>query len=182
MKIMDSAGDAQSSIGGESAAGFTEPRGDSSTVLQETSLEPPFHLPISRSGFVSKCISPAEAALLSRYHVHVLTSLDKTVGIILDRRPGALHKYLATRDDQGHEYLLGMPVGWIRRHRNILEKLENASGRPLSVAGGGFIMWAGQLLVYGLSVEFGSGDHNYVRDEFSQAIASAPIHSSHRES
>jgi hypothetical protein len=181
MKIMDLAEDAQSSIGAVSAPGFTGKTGDGCAALGEARLEPPIHLPISRSGFVSRCICAAEAALLAKYHIHVLTSPDKTVGIILDRRPGALHKYLMARDDQGHEYLLSMPVGWVRRHRNILERLEGATGRLLSVAGGGFVMWAGQLLVYGLSVEFGPGDHNYARDEFSQAIASAPLHSPHRD-
>jgi hypothetical protein len=148
---------------------------------RKESLNNCLHLPINRSGFVSRCIGLEEATLLSKFHVHVVTSSEKTVAIILDRRPGALHKYLMTHDEQGHEYLLSMPVGWIKRHRNILERLEAASGRLLGVGGGGFIMWAGQLLVYGLSVEFGPGDHNFAREEFGRALASAPLFSPARE-
>lgn len=84
-----------------------------------------------------------------------------------------IHKYVYAKDSVSREFVLAMPIEWCGSHKDIFSRLKRCCGLDLACLGGGFVVSLNKkVMAYGLSCEYGTGDHRRAEDLFKQAMAS----------
>lgn len=107
-------------------------------------------------------------------------SPDETVVFVYDPTTRLSNKYIITAPlGIGRSFVVSMPMDWTPMHRDILARIEAATGVSHRCCGGGFAeLTEGdrdiKLLVSGESGDFGPGDHDRAYAAFQRAAESSP--------
>jgi hypothetical protein len=105
---------------------------------------------------------------------------DESVVFIYDPTARLNSKYIiASPPGGGRSFVVSMPIDWTPMHRDILTRIEAATGIPHGCCGGGYVeLQEGdreiKLLVGGESGDFGPGDHDRAYAAFQRAAESSP--------